>query len=228
MTKIREVFTSIQGEGPYIGYKQLFIRFCTCNLHCRYCDTDFMIENAKEYSVKDLLNICENNTDCFSVSLTGGEPLLNIDFLQKFLPVCPLPVYLETNGTLYKELEKIIEYVKYIACDIKIPSCTKLEPLWDKHEKFIDIAKNKLLFAKVVFDKEISDEEILKTVNLCKKYDIEIILQPKMNKKNNIENAFGQMLSVTPEFMTETLDKFLQKYNRVRLIPQVHKFLNLI
>ena len=25
--KIKEIFTSIQGEGPFIGYKQLFIRF---------------------------------------------------------------------------------------------------------------------------------------------------------------------------------------------------------
>ena len=39
--KINEIFSSIQGEGPIVGYKQLFIRFCGCNLHCDYCDTEF-------------------------------------------------------------------------------------------------------------------------------------------------------------------------------------------
>ena len=40
--KINEIFSSIQGEGPVVGYKQLFIRFCGCNLNCDYCDTEFL------------------------------------------------------------------------------------------------------------------------------------------------------------------------------------------
>ena len=36
-----EVFSSVQGEGPYIGYKQLFMRFSDCNLNCNYCDTNY-------------------------------------------------------------------------------------------------------------------------------------------------------------------------------------------
>ena len=43
--KIKEIFESIQGEGPYVGYKQLFIRFCNCNLKCNYCDTEFSAGN---------------------------------------------------------------------------------------------------------------------------------------------------------------------------------------
>ena len=39
IAKICEMFTSVQGEGPYVGCKQLFIRFCGCNLNCDYCDT---------------------------------------------------------------------------------------------------------------------------------------------------------------------------------------------
>ena len=51
--RVREIFASIQGEGPYIGYKQLFIRLCSCNLHCKYCDTEFDIQNSKEYSKEE-------------------------------------------------------------------------------------------------------------------------------------------------------------------------------
>ena len=46
--KIKEIFASIQGEGPYVGVKQLFIRFCACNLNCDYCDTPFLPNNINE------------------------------------------------------------------------------------------------------------------------------------------------------------------------------------
>ena len=36
----------------------------------------------------------------------------------------------------------------------------------------------------------------------------------------------GNKMSVTSEFAAEVLDKFLQHYENVRLIPQVHKFLD--
>ena len=64
MVKVKEIFTSIQGEGPFVGYKQLFIRLCGCNLNCKYCDTDFSSENAKNYTLEELLAISEKYNDC--------------------------------------------------------------------------------------------------------------------------------------------------------------------
>ena len=217
MTRIKEIFTSIQGEGPYVGYKQLFIRFCGCNLDCEYCDTGFDIDSSREYTKEELLDICNSVSDCHSVALTGGEPLLNTDFLKDFLEDCQLPIYLETNGTLYNELTEIIEFVDYISMDIKLPSCTKQVPQWEVHDKFLKNSKDKDVFVKVVFDNNINDYEIVKTTRLVSKYGVELILQPKMN---------GKDCSVSSEFITETLDKFLKHYKNTRLIPQVHKYIN--
>lgn len=216
-TSIKEIFASIQGEGPYIGYKQLFIRFCGCNLNCNYCDTEFGVSDSKKYSADELANIVKENSDCHSVSLTGGEPLLNVKFLKEFLPKCELPIYLETNGTLYKELAEIIDFVTYVSADIKLPSCTGLKPLWEEHDKFFNIASKQILFAKVVFGKEVTDEEIKHACELCSKYDIELVLQPKMN---------GVIPDVKSDFMEKVLDKALKYYKKVRLIPQVHKFID--
>lgn len=216
-TNIKEIFASIQGEGPYIGYKQLFIRFCGCNLNCNYCDTEFGINDSKKYSAEELANIIKENLDCHSVSLTGGEPLLNIKFLKEFLPKSELPIYLETNGTLYKELAEVIDYVDYVSADIKLPSSTGLNPLWKEHDKFFDIASKKNLFAKAVFSKNVTDDELRKTCELCKKYDIELILQPKMN---------GIIPDAKSDFMQKTLNSCLEQYKKVRLIPQVHKFID--
>ena len=86
--KVIEIFTSIQGEGPYIGVKQLFIRFCGCNLNCDYCDTDGEPnQNYFNFSHEELKNNVEsfNLKTVHSISLTGGEPLLWVDFLIEFI-----------------------------------------------------------------------------------------------------------------------------------------------
>ena len=216
--KIKEVFTSIQGEGPFVGYKQLFIRFCGCNLTCNYCDTDYRTVDSLDYNCSELIEIIKNNLNCHSVSLTGGEPLLHTGFLKEFLPQCPLPVYLETNATLAGELGEIIDYIDYISADIKLASSTGGNDLFNEHDRFFSVASHKELFAKIVFDISITEEEINQCCKLGAKYNIELILQPKMQQKT---------LSVNSEFLNFIFDKFIKKYKKIRLIPQTHKFLDL-
>ncbi|HIS83503.1 7-carboxy-7-deazaguanine synthase QueE [bacterium] len=219
--RIKEVFASIQGEGPYIGAKQLFIRFCDCNLRCHYCDTDFT-GDSEEYTPEGLLEVIKQfdlNT-IYSVSLTGGEPLLSVDFLEKFLPILKehhLKIYLETNATLPDELKRIIDYIDVVAADIKLESATGMVKSFEAHDKFFEVCKGKECFAKIVFDDNITDEEIENCVEIAKKYQILLILQPKMEE---------EAMSITSVFAVTVLDKFLKKYNKVRLIPQVHKFLS--
>lgn len=214
---IREVFASIQGEGPFIGYKQLFIRFCGCNLNCEFCDTDFEASKSQQYTVEELLDVVNHNLDCHSVSLTGGEPLLHSGFLKEFLPQCSLPVYLETNATLAGELGEIVDFIDYISADIKLESCTCGYDLFSEHDRFFSVATPKDIFAKIVFDENITEEEILRAAALGAKYRLELVLQPKM---------IGDKLSVNKEFIEDVLDRFISKYKKVRLIPQVHKFLD--
>ena len=217
---IKEIFTSIQGEGPYVGVNQLFIRFCKCNLNCNYCDTDFtggmefFPNSLKEY-IKDKIETVH------SISLTGGEPLLFADFLMQFLPLVNKPIYLETNATLPEELEKIIKYVDIISADIKLPSSTGMPELWQRHDEFFKIAEQYCekvidLFAKVVFNSSITDDEIENVVMLCQKYNLELILQPQTVKDK---------IGVNSADINKIFNKFLEKYERTRLIPQVHKFI---
>ena len=221
--KINEIFDSIQGEGPYIGYRQLFVRFCGCNLLCNYCDTEF--NQGDMYSVSELLNKVKSFDleHIHSVSLTGGEPLLQYEFLKDFLPEIKktgAKIYLETNGTLTKALKNVLEYIDIISMDFKIDSSAKIGDIYSSHDEFLKTAKEaqKEVFAKLVFDENIKDYEINECVSLAKKYDIPLILQPKMN---------GNNISVSQDKILKIFETFTEKYHDVRMIGQVHKFFDI-
>lgn len=223
-SKIIEIFTSIQGEGPYVGVKQLFIRFCGCNLNCNYCDTSAIPnEDYLEFTPEELKNYIEdfNLKTIHSISLTGGEPLLWADFLKEFLPMTKNKIYLETNSTLKNNLEKIINFVNIISADIKIPSASGLENSFAVHDEFFKTARkyDKEVFAKIIFDENILDDEINHCLKLAEKYNLPIILQPK---------TADDKISVDKEKIFEVFNKFLTECPNTRVIPQVHKYLGVM
>ena len=219
--RVKEIFKSIQGEGPYIGVEQIFVRFCNCNLKCNYCDTEFSpneyFEEFSAYELADYIKKFDANK-IPSISLTGGEPLLSVDFLKEFLPlVSKYKIYLETNATLPDKLQEIIDFVDIIAADIKLESSTGIKNSYQYHDKFFEISKKKECFAKVVFNEKITKEEIKLCCDLAVKHSIMLVLQPEMK---------GNNFAVNTDFAAEVFDEFLSLYPNTRLIPQVHKFLN--
>ena len=231
--EIVEVFPSIQGEGIFVGQPQLFIRFAGCNLECDYCDTDF--HNGTYLTKEELINqICriQQTKDRLnhklldhSVSLTGGEPLLQVDFLRGLIPKIKqlgLKIYLETNGTLPKNLSKIIDLVDYVSMDIKLPSACR-RSYWREHTEFLqlmDVHKRDSCFVKVVLTNKTKQTEIEKVIKLLDRGgDVPLVLQPvtpirgvKPPKKEKIFLWQQQAL------------KYLKD---VRVIPQVHKLLKI-
>ncbi len=219
-TKINEIFPSIQGEGPVVGYKQLFIRFCGCNLNCNYCDTEFL--SGETYTSQELYTEINEKYDLetfHSISLTGGEPLLSADFLKEFLPLVQnkTKIYLETNATLPAEFEKISDFVDIIAADIKLQSSTGLDTI-KLHKEFFSHCKGIDTFAKIVFNDKITENEIDICTDFGQEFRIELVLQPEM---------IQDKMSVSSDFCSEILEKFTSKYKNVRLIPQVHKFIDI-
>jgi 7-carboxy-7-deazaguanine synthase len=186
--KILEIFRSIQGEGPYMGAAQVFVRFFECNMHCVWCDTPASIgdtsRNYKDVAIDDLLaQVIDLYKDCHSVSITGGEPLLQSDFLEGFLPRLKKEgarIYLETNGTLPDQLAQVINHVDIVAMDIKLPSSTKQQAFWKEHEAFLKVAIAKETFLKTVISKDTIDDEVYQAVDVVKRIDphLPFILQP--------------------------------------------------
>lgn len=103
MMKISEMFSSIQGEGNYLGVPATFIRFVGCNLKCSFCDTKKTWDGKPvfiELSIEEIVTrtVSFNNA---LVVITGGEPCLQ-KYLQDLidqLRIRNFHVAVETNGT---------------------------------------------------------------------------------------------------------------------------------
>lgn len=101
--QVAEIFSSIQGEGNFLGVPATFIRFMGCNLKCPFCDTKKTWGDNPEsadMSINEIL-CTVLSYDNSLVVLTGGEPTLQPELqdLVDRLKVHDLYVAIETNGT---------------------------------------------------------------------------------------------------------------------------------
>ncbi|MBN1353273.1 MAG: 7-carboxy-7-deazaguanine synthase QueE [Candidatus Omnitrophica bacterium] len=222
--KISEIFLSLQGEGIYLGTRQLFIRFYGCNLSCAFCDTK--LDSYGSFTRSSLMSrILEHSEPYHSISFTGGEPLLQADFIRDFLheyrKFYDKTIYLETNGTLHGGITKVIDYVDIIAMDFKLPSSTAEVAHWELHEKFLKVAKRKEVFVKAVVTPATSVSDILRMRNIIVRIssDIAVVLQPVTPPEG------GDRIN---ESVTEYFKTLIgEKMKRVEIIPQVHRILGI-
>jgi len=215
--KITEVFDSVQGEGIYLGEKQLFVRFFGCNLNCKYCDTK--TDCFTEYEPQELLEEIRLYQDKYhSISFTGGEPLLQIDFLKEALRLARkenFTNYLETNGTLPDVLEQVIEDIDIVAMDIKLPTSTGLDNFWHKHRKFLEIASRKEVFLKSVICNSTLEEDLLMALELIKEVNRSVVLVLQPNSQEDGEQLRHKMGSFRDICVKHNITSCI--------IPQIHK-----
>jgi len=108
--EIKEIYRSIQGEGPNSGCPAVFIRLGGCNLACNFCDTDF--EDFSTMSLKEILAEAGDLGNPSLAVITGGEPLRQpIENLCDSLLAAGFRVQIETNGTIFRPLDVRVEIV---------------------------------------------------------------------------------------------------------------------
>jgi len=233
-----EIFSSMQGEGPFVGVRQVFLRLPGCNLDCPYCDTKFEAQpefrletkaGTREFSFlpnpvkpEDLQQVMQKFDVRMhhSLSLTGGEPLLWSRELPPFLQMIKdtgLRVYLETNGTLADRLLDVLPWVDYISMDIKLPDGGK--KFWPEHLAFLRLSVAKYVFVKIVVAASTALDDLVQARDLVAMVNpsITVILQP-VTATNCIRTPAPSQLLAWQEIM-------LKRLGDVRIIPQTHVFL---
>ena len=220
--RILEIFVSRQGEGICVGDPHLFIRFGGCNVVCDYCDTPESIPAGagQSWTLAQVLRQVERigREEAQAVTLTGGEPLLQVSFLECLIPDLKrkgYKIYLETNGTLPQALERVVEGCDWISMDLKPESAIRRE-MWEAHRWFLKTGGKKI-FVKMVLTTATSEEELRRAVTLIAgvRPDIPFVLQPA--------TPWGTAASIPLARLASWWDLASRELPDVRILPQIHR-----
>ncbi len=245
---LSEIFSSIQGEGPYVGERHLFVRFCGCHRSCLYCDT--VVEQTDAVQVEkvpgsgtfesipnpisadqlvEMVRGLDSQNENRRISITGGEPLLQSEFLKELFPRLVeggRSVYLETSGDLPQKLEQVMRWIDVVAMDIKLSSVTKEENTFSKHWNFLEICRGAgvEVFAKLVLSAETDEGELMQVVRGIKVAggaDTLVVIQPMTRGEKTDAVPGGEQLLRWQEMVGRVLAD-------VRVIPQTHALMKVL
>ncbi len=247
-TYLSEIFSSIQGEGPYVGERHLFVRFCGCHRDCIFCDTNtertesVMVElepgsgtfeqvpnPLSVEQVMELIRKVDHKKTNRCISLTGGAPLLQAHYLRELLPhLCAddYRIYLETAGDLPQQLKSIIEWIDIVAMDVKLSSVTHEKNAFPAHWQFLKICRDfdVEVFTKLVLSAETHEGELMEAVKGIRKAggaDTLVVIQPMSRAERTDAVPNGEQL-------LRWQDKVASVLPNVRVISQTHKMLEML
>lgn len=239
-----EVFASCQGEGPWIGYPQVFVRLAGCTLGCRYCDTRKASRSRKQWHlalpdgrstpypnpitpaalILRLADVWKKNGPFHSLAITGGEPMEQPEFLEAL--VCgfkkklgKIPVLLETNGLHAIVSPKLKAGLDFVSMDIKLKSASGIHHGRSRIFAALASAQARPGCAKLVVVPSTSVSEIKAAGRLASQSapNWDLVLQP----------AHGWDWRNNQRALLALVAAARRVHPRPRLIPQAHRLLGL-
>ncbi len=240
---LAELFEGIQGEGLFAGYHHAFIRLAGCSLGCKYCDTRYAQKQDGPFrvlrgagtvikelesptsvatTVKELGSLINSSSSISAVCVTGGEPLEQPVFLGELLKAIEpfeVPILLETNGVEHESLDRLLNLLGIISIDIKLPSTSGRNDLWDRHEAFLQAARHKQVFIKVAIDDTTEPREVQRAAKMVAGTldEAPFFLQP-------VTDSTGA-LTISYRHILELFDVCARQLRDVRVMPQIHKMI---
>ena len=244
---VLEVFSSVQGEGPRVGERQVFVRLAGCDLRCAFCDTpesfplpprarvqvapgvegDQWPANplAFEAVLEAVARLDQPRGLHAAVSLTGGEPLLHphaVEALARGARALGLRVHLETGGHRPGALAHVLDALDEVTPDLKLASATGEPTPWEAHAATYRLlaAAGKALAVKAVVAGATGADEVEQAARFAAQHlpATPLVLQP-------VTALAGGPAAPAAMHLLVLHAAARRVHPDVRVIPQVHRLL---
>lgn len=230
--RVSEIFTSIEGEGIFVGKKTMFIRLSGCHLKCRWCDTKYALplDSGTDYQIDEIKDVIikELRPFTYKVNFTGGEPLLQTeavielaDFIKK---QTNLKTYMESSCFDSELFSKVLPYIDICKIEFKTDDSNVVEDeeydnLLLNEIRCLELAveSNKATYIKIVVTNSTNLESFKNLV-----YNISKRIKPSEILGFIIQPSFG-IDQPTVNKLLDTYDIVEPMFPEVRIIPQLHK-----
>ena len=224
-------------DGPGI---RTVVFLTGCKLRCLYChNPEMWIKGKNNYTPEELVKKIVRNKPYFGkkggVTFSGGEPLLQIDFLLeacKLLKQEGINIALDTAGVGLGDYKEILDLVDLIILDIKYTDAQGYKKLtgydMNESEKFIcELNKSgKPVWIRQVIVPGMMDSE--EYINSLVKYVLKIKNVDKIEflpfhhlgfskyEKLGYLNSLENIKEMDKDKCNELYDEFVQKYNELK------------
>lgn len=232
---VAEIFgPTVQGEGPNVGVKCIFVRVAGCDFKCDWCDSKFSWDVKKEqYTgaiklMNDLIKMC-NDTSTRHVVFTGGNPCLyDLGIVVRGLTAQHIKVDVETQGSI---LPLWLGHIDTLVISPKPPSSNQPDVYHEVNEfiKGITLHKPKNIAIKIpIFD--VCDiyfaeryASMIEAVRIEFEFEVKLYLSVGNDDVNELGDISDRILDNYRNLIACINDS--NKFPNVYILPQVHTLL---
>ena len=211
-----------------------------CNLRCKFCHNPEMWKiKEKNYTSDEIVKKVIRNKPYFrkkgGVTFSGGEPLLQYDFLLetcKKLKKEKIHIAIDTAGIGLGDYEELLKYVDLVLLDIKHITKERYKDITQKDEldKFFEFVKQlnktnvEVWIRQVIIPNENDNIEYIENLskfikeNIINVKRIDFLPFHDMAKKKyntlNIDNPYQDKNPMNKDKCNNLYEKFLKIYNK--------------
>ena len=157
-----------------------------------------------------------------AVSITGGEPLLFVDYLMPLLDRWRgrgMAILMETGGHRPDELWRLLPVIDIVMMDVKLASSAGFSTDIGITARFLEVAKERECAVKLVVNARTTWEEIEPITKLLRDDapEVPLVLQPVVGSKFDPPKG---------DFVLALQRRAMAVHRPTRVIPQTHKMLH--
>jgi len=195
-----------------------------CPFRCPYCHNHSLITaRGEERNVEEIVRALRENYLVDGVCITGGEPTMqDITDLVRALKEAGLAVKLDTNGYYPAHLGKLLEWVDYVAIDVKTTpekygELTGRKDAWQRVEESLRILSESGVdweARTTVVPGLVWREEVQRIGEILRHYEPAVYALQQFSNENPLD---PQLKSVSPP----TREELMEIARKIPLIVEI-------